>query len=240
MSNKTIIPGIIYSVSVKNIENKQYKDVKCLKISLVDTNKAVVSDQTVNGQSVCLFTGTVEECSSFIRLMFEYKDLDDYEYNKHLYELIQKSYCSDNLLVQEIHYFLVALAQNRYLEPMYCNYEIEDILKTFLIDAKDGYLADPEGFLFNEKAEELLVKYRNLIKAQVRAKFGTVYPVEDFLKAVESECINDDDGTGNFMDENGNEGPSVFGAIYFDDKEDKYQVKMPKDGNYPYVVWYNK
>ena len=240
MINKTIIPGMIYRVSVKNGENKQYKDVKCLKISLVDTDKAVVIDQTINGQSTSLFTGTVEECSSFIKLMFECEDPNDYEYQRHLYELVQKSNGSDNLLIQEINYFLSAIMQNRYLEPMDCDYELEGILRTFFIDAKDVYLANPEDFLFSEKAEELLIKYRNLIKVQVKAKFGSVYSVEDFLQAVENGCINDDDGSGNLMDENGDEGPSVWDVIYFDDKEDKYQIEMPKDGSYPYVIWYNK
>lgn len=240
MIDKIIIPGMTYSVSVKNAENKQYKDVKYLRINLVDTDKAVVSDRTINGQSTSLFTGTVEECSSFIRLMFECKNPDDYDFGHRLSELVQKSNCSDNLLVQEINYFLSALIQNRYLVPMDCDYEIENILEAFFIEAKDGYLADPEDFLLSEKITELRTKYRNLIKAQVKAKFGTVYPVEDFLQAVTGGCINDDDGIGDLMDENGNKGPSVFNVIYFDDEEDKCRIKMPKDVNYPYVVWYNK
>lgn len=60
------------------------------------------------------------------------------------------------------------------------------------------------------------------------------------LLKIEDGLITDDDGIGNLLDENGNEGPSVFDAMYFDDKEDKYQIEMPKDGNYPYVVWYNR
>jgi len=240
MTNKIIVPGMTYSVSIKNIENKQYKDVKYLKINLVDTDKAIVSDQTINGQSISLFTGTVEECSSFIRLMFNCEELDDSDFRTKLYDLRAITRDSDNKLVKEIYYFLQALIEKGYLRSMDCDYELDGILRTFFIDAKDGYLADPEDFLFSEKAEELLTKYRNLIKVQVKAKFGSVYLIEEFLQSVENGCINDDDGSGNLLDENGNEGPSVWDVIYFDDEEDKYQIEMPKDGNYPYVIWYNK
>jgi hypothetical protein len=235
-----MIPGMTYNVSVKNAENTQYKDVKCLKISLVDTDKAVVSDQTIKGQSTSLFTGTVEECSSFIRLMFNYEELDDSDFRIKLYNLRDMTRDIDDKLVKEIYYFLQSLIEKDYLMPMDCDYELEGILRAFLIDAKDEYLADPEDFLFSEKAEELLTRYRELIKVQVKAKFGSVYPIEEFLQAVENGCINDDDGSGNLMDENGDEGPSVWDAIYFDHKENKYQIEMPKDRNYPYVVWYNK
>ena len=244
MSEKFIVPGISYGVSVKNTENTPYKKTVCVRITLKENNKAVVEDLTCrkfrSGESPVLFTGTPEECMEFINLVFNYTEPNAYDFKHKLPELVQKSNHSDDPVMAEIHYFLRALMQNNSLEPMDCDYELEGILKTFLVDTKEGYLANPEEFLLSEKAEELYIKYRNLIKAQVKAKFGSVYPIEDFLQAVENGCINDDDGGGNLMDENGDEGPSVWDVIYFDDEEDKYQIEMPKDKNYPYVVWYNK
>lgn len=241
MSEKFIVPGISYAVSVKNAENASYEKTNRVRIAIKENSKAVVEDLTCrkSNESPVLFTGTLEECMEFISLVFNYTEPDAYDFNNKLYELVHKSNRSDNPVMTEIHYFLRALMQNNSLKPLDCDYELENILKAFCIKAKEKNISTYEDFNSDE-GESLVVKCRDLLKAQIKVRYGEVYFVDEFLIAVEDGLITDDDGSGNLLDENGNEGPSVFNAIYFDGEKDKYQIKMPKDGNYPYVVWYNK
>ena len=241
MSEKFIVPGISYAVSVKNVENTPYKKTTCVRIAIKENNKAVVEDLTCrkSNESPTLFTGTPEECMEFISLVFNYTEPDDYDFNRELYELAHKSKCSDNPIMAEIHYFLRALMQRNSLEPLDCDYELENILKAFCIKAREKNISTYEDFNSDE-GESLVVKCRDLLKAQIKVRYGEVCFVDEFLSAVEDGTRYDDDGSGNLLDENGDEGPSVFDAIYFSNEENKYKIEMPKDRNYPYVVWYNK
>jgi len=60
--------------------------------------------------------------------------------------------------------------------------------------------------------------------------FGVVYDTDDFVRIVNSGCINAFDGIGVFHDGENETRISVWSVDMFDHQYDKY----------PYVCWYNK
>lgn len=59
--------------------------------------------------------------------------------------------------------------------------------------------------------------------------FGVVYDTDDFVRIVNSGCINDFDGIGVFHDGENETNIDVFS-----------DMRYPDSKKYPYVCWYNK
>ena len=225
MEEKQLVPGIRYSVSIKNNENNTYKSVKYVTINSIDGENGCVYDVSETGKELNkLYTGKLEDCFSFVNLMFDVK------YNRYdLYHKLQDD-CRTLLKSGDPTYRDISKRLGfamDYIHPLDCTYELEDILRDFHADTKD---LDPNDISDEDTLDEVIETYEKLIERQVGVGFGQVMFTDSFKSSVEEGCFTDDDGCGNYLTEDGLEGPSI----------DFYDLESENWTKYPYVVWYNK
>lgn len=225
MKEGYLVTGIKYEVSLKNEENKNYSGIRYVIINSTDIENGYVSGINDCGKETDrLFTGSLNDCKSFVKLIFSVK-YNDYALRNKLYEDFRVLRESDDPKYRDISDRLEIVLEDYH--PLDCEYYLRSILNDFHADTQYLDLNDVSD---EDTLDDMIEAYEKLIERQVSVRFGHVMFTESFKSSVEDGCFTDDDGEGNYLTEDGLEGPSI----------DFYNLESENWTKYPYVVWYNK
>lgn len=218
---ESIITGIWYKVVPANEEMKKlYSDIESIKISRNASSECQVWGYTDRCKERLIYTGSRGGCENWTLLTFDVNEksgclkirlYDDIKCLRNTEDPIfediadrveaAEKYVSS---FKDIDYGLRYILENYYAERVQLQKDLpEQLTKETNPEDRQRYLET------TDKIRNLTDRYLNLLKIQIDKDYGEVYFTEDFGKDIDDGAFNDDDGSAYFLDEEGNEGPSV-------------------------------